>query len=375
MNNSRGVKIICNFGGLKWILLPSSKPIVMAHYRKDMKQLTLILAFSLLTAMTFAQTQNKFEVRGTATWKETNYPVTGYIYYQKDKAVVTDSLGHFMINSLDTGTYILSFNSIGLSKADTTITITKSNVLSFSFKIPSTCNDINAAKAQSDIKNNQIKLFLSGSVAPTFYPTDKKFEKAFKLSYDGYSDFKTENIDCYLSYNKVIFDYLDKQYGTRWRESVRADVEGIKRINNAPFFGKYILCDTCTSTIIVHHSECTTCGDISIDSGIVYLSNQIINMAITLVTKSDKNDLKHLSPNMISCTELYFSDKNYFSELWADTIAFKDFYKAFRLTGKVIEVKPRVLNNGVSEVYPSLFFKVDKATAVDTSYLNSIRKD
>ena len=139
------------------------------------------------------------------------------------------------------------------------------------------------------------------------------------------------------------------------------------------FSGNYIVCDTCQMTILVHHEECTTCGEITIDSGTVYLATKILEHIDTLAINSDQQDTFLLPPNYIPIHELFFSDKHYFTKLWTDTIEFKDFYKAFRLTGKVIEIKRRVLENGVVESYPSLLFKVDKAVQVDTGYLGKVR--
>ncbi|GAB2833076.1 hypothetical protein GCM10027043_38780 [Ferruginibacter profundus] len=41
------------------------------------------------------------------------------------------------------------------------------------------------------------------------------------------------------------------------------------------FFGDFTICDTCQMTILVHHEECTTCGEITVDSGEIYLSNDL----------------------------------------------------------------------------------------------------
>jgi hypothetical protein len=127
-------------------------------------------------------------------------------------------------------------------------------------------------------------------------------------------------------------------------------------------------------TILVHKEDCTTCGEITVDSGTTYLSNAILSITNKLAVNSNDLDSFVLSPNYVPIHELYFADENYSNKLWRDTIKFKDYYKAFRLTGKVVEIKRRVLDNGVVEIYPSLFFKVDKAVEVDTSYLSKVRQ-
>ncbi|MFI5141309.1 MAG: hypothetical protein ACHQII_03035, partial [Bacteroidia bacterium] len=84
------------------------------------------------------------------------------------------------------------------------------------------------------------------------------------------------------------------------------------------FFGNYNICDTCQTTILVHHDECTTCGDILVDSGTVYFTNQIYKQANALVDSSAKADSFLLSPNNIDVNQLYFSNPRQFTKLWSD---------------------------------------------------------
>jgi hypothetical protein len=138
------------------------------------------------------------------------------------------------------------------------------------------------------------------------------------------------------------------------------------------FNDEYKICDTCTTTILVHHNESTTSGEITIDSGIVYLSHEILKNVNSLAVNIEPSKKPIISPNHILNRELHFADKNYFNKLWKDTINFTDLYKAFRLKGKVTEIKRRKLENGVIESYPSLFFKVEKAVEIDTTYLKTV---
>ena len=48
------------------------------------------------------------------------------------------------------------------------------------------------------------------------------------------------------------------------------------------FSDNFTICDTCQMTILVHHDECTTCGEITIDSGAVFLTNKILKNVVTL---------------------------------------------------------------------------------------------
>jgi len=128
------------------------------------------------------------------------------------------------------------------------------------------------------------------------------------------------------------------------------------------FIGNYNICDTCKTTIFVHHDECTMCGEITVDSGTVYLTNQILKAANALINY--KTDSFLVSPNTIYINELYFADTSYFAKLYNNP---KTFDKKYFLTGKVVAVKHRHLSDSETEVYPSLFFAVDKATEIYTT--------
>ena len=141
---------------------------------------------------------------------------------------------------------------------------------------------------------------------------------------------------------------------------------------NIQFSGKYLVCDTCSTIIIVHHDECTNCGEISVDSGTVFITSNILRTIDSFGNSLTRIDSTNLFSNAVSVKELYFSDPGYFKNLWKDTVNFMDLYKVFRLTGKVTEIKRRVLDNGVVEENPSLFFKADKAEEIDTAYLKKI---
>jgi hypothetical protein len=148
----------------------------------------------------------------------------------------------------------------------------------------------------------------------------------------------------------------------------------LKQKEKITFNDEYKVCDTCTTTILVHHMESTRSGEITIDSGIVYLSNKILHNIDSLAVNTDNSKSYLIPPIHILNRELNFTDRNYFAKLWKDTVNFTDLYKVFRLKGKVTEIKRRKLDNGEIESYPSLFFKVDKAVEIDTSYLRKVEQ-
>jgi hypothetical protein len=84
----------------------------------------------------------------------------------------------------------------------------------------------------------------------------------------------------------------------------------------------------------------------------------------TLKDNSDQSDTLFVPHNTISLRELYFADSSYYEKLWPSTSSANNSSKFYRLTGKIVDVRRRVLQNGIIEAYPVLFFKVDTAQRV-----------
>ncbi len=125
-------------------------------------------------------------------------------------------------------------------------------------------------------------------------------------------------------------------------------------------------------TILMHHEECTDCGEIIVDSGTIYLTNTILKKAEKLPVPIDSSNIFSWPANRVSLTDLYFEDKHYFKKLYTDTVNYKDLYKVFRLKGRITDIGRRKLSNGVVSTSPSLFFRVEHATEVDTGYFKKI---
>ncbi len=115
-----------------------------------------------------------------------------------------------------------------------------------------------------------------------------------------------------------------------------------------------IFCDSCVSTLIVEHQECTECSDLFVDSGIVFIGGNAINQFDSDQKNNRKNRMHSLKLNTF---DLCFEDKNDYYKLWPDTITFKDWDKKYRVTGKV---------TGYHESY--LTFKLLNYTLLDTIY-------
>jgi len=178
--------------------------------------------------MTFAQSAESFEISGTVISSYTDEPISGAaIVYSRQEAVLTDSLGHFTIHRLSKGRYKLAFTALGFDNHDTTINIDNTNVDISKWVITTNCPDFNVDKALKDIKGHEAKLLLYGSIAPSIAQSDKEFKKKFGVTYVIFGDDEITREECKKVYNRVVFNYLDKKFGDKWRKEVRQDVVGL----------------------------------------------------------------------------------------------------------------------------------------------------
>ncbi|MFZ1800390.1 MAG: carboxypeptidase-like regulatory domain-containing protein [Chitinophagaceae bacterium] len=182
---------------------------------------------ALLTFLTFAQKADTLHISGILISANSNKPISdGRINFSPKKAILSDSAGHFTINGLCKGQYKLSFSALGYDNRDTIINIKNANVDNIVWIIATDCPGFSAGKALKDIKENKALLLLYGSIAPVIGPADKEFKKKFGVAYMIFGDDETVREECKKLYNKVVFDYLDKKFGKKWREEVRKDIVG-----------------------------------------------------------------------------------------------------------------------------------------------------
>ncbi|GAB2705045.1 hypothetical protein GCM10027037_33410 [Mucilaginibacter koreensis] len=137
-------------------------------------------------------------------------------------SVTSDSLGQFAFKDLPNGKYHLINKNY---KLDSTFIINGHSIIPFIIEL-NAC-DIDASQAVVDIQHSNVKLLLAGGIAPVYYHGQETFEMKYKLKYYEYGCTPPDQT-CMLAYNKVIFKYLDQQYGKRWRKEVRKDVIGYK---------------------------------------------------------------------------------------------------------------------------------------------------
>lgn len=142
--------------------------------------------------------------------------------------VVTNELGEFNINNLKPGLYKINISYIGYPNTDTSIEIINEPIDSLIYTLKIICNKYNEETARRDILSNNPKLLLFGSIVPIYYKGQEKFEQKYKIKYYDFGCVPEDCFECFEIYNKIIFKYLDKKFGKKWRKTVRKDVLGFK---------------------------------------------------------------------------------------------------------------------------------------------------
>jgi hypothetical protein len=94
------------------------------------------------------------------------------------------------------------------------------------FVNPETCEQIDEW-IKADFKNKNVYLFLQGGIAPVEYTTDKDFENKYGIYFFDFGCVPPSE-KCVIEYNSLVFDYLTKKYGKKWKREIRNDVIGFK---------------------------------------------------------------------------------------------------------------------------------------------------
>lgn len=119
------------------------------------------------------------------------------------------------------------------------------------------------------------------------------------------------------------------------------------------------LCDSCISTLIISHHECTGCSDLSVDSGFVFISSNIIEQFESESKKNlkDKDNVFYSEFRKLNTSDLLLDDRNDFDKLWPLTATWRDWTKKYRVTGRITEYKGTRLK-----------FKLSDYTLLDSLY-------
>jgi len=90
-------------------------------------------------------------------------------------------------------------------------------------------SEFNAGGAQRDIENNNMLVLLPGGLIQlTTTASDSLFEQKYHVRFLSQGCARRPDED-EQAYNHEVFNYLDQQYGRRWRREIRQDAIGLKQ--------------------------------------------------------------------------------------------------------------------------------------------------
>ncbi|NLR95141.1 FEKKY domain-containing protein [Flammeovirga agarivorans] len=199
------------------------------------KIITIVLLINLLlvsfSSLTFGQSVIQGYVKSSLTDLR---PITD-VYVEivnidnpiLEIATMADRNGFYKLTDLKLGkTYILKVSAFGYANQQFEIK-TDSDITKSDLTIEVSC-EYSKEHADTDWKNNKAKLLLVGSIAPLANTrADKKFEKKYGVKYYDFGCVPTD-FECIKIYNERIFELMDSEFGYKWRDKVRKDVEYLK---------------------------------------------------------------------------------------------------------------------------------------------------
>jgi hypothetical protein len=144
----------------------------------------------------------------------------------------TDENGFFCLKNIKKGPVKLNIKFFKL-EVDTVLLFSEKDSVFLNFEANlkmivcrSILCGINDSIAQIDITEGIPRLLIEGGLIAKKIHGQEMFEAKYGIKY---YDFGCISLDkkSIISYNKVIFNYLDNKYGRKWRKEVRKDVLGL----------------------------------------------------------------------------------------------------------------------------------------------------
>lgn len=195
---------------------------------------TLAISFLFISILSVAQPneQNTIEISGVVYSSVNNKPLSDVIisFDSGSRGTSTNQNGEFKYNyNLRSGDSIERVETIamGYKPLDTIINVNSGKNISLNIILKPYLG-INRQQALDHIKIGKINLLLSGGIAPVSYQSDKEFSKKYNLNFVEFGCEAVANESLY-EYNKTVFEYLDKQYGKKWRKEIRKDIIGLEK--------------------------------------------------------------------------------------------------------------------------------------------------
>ena len=156
---------------------------------------------------------------------------------------LTDSTGCFRMTGLEAGTYHLKAEYVGLAPCDTVVTLPSQHNDTLRMVLPLWYDYILKYDCSPELSKENI---LKGHPKLRLVIPEEQEQKIrthffwikYGVSYDVFYPLKKDGtLDCYLgvpnhmltAYNQVVFDYLDKKFGTSWRKEAPKGIFGLDK--------------------------------------------------------------------------------------------------------------------------------------------------
>ncbi len=193
------------------------------------------LCFNLLSVFAQGQTavNQTTDILGTvrAGNDSSGIPEANILIVGTTRGAVTDSIGRYRIEGVPIGNYPIRVRHVDFCDKETTVHVNDHPLQQIDFELSpdQPCCGLNDNIAKQDIASGQLHLFVQtgGIISPVYSDDDHDFEKRYSIRYRSFGCISPP-AECILSYNRILMDYLDKRYGSEWREEARPDVYGLR---------------------------------------------------------------------------------------------------------------------------------------------------
>ncbi len=82
---------------------------------------------------------------------------------------------------------------------------------------------------ENDVQKKSIRLYLLGGLVAVIRENDKPFQEKYKVTYHDFGCVVPANLDLYIAYNRLVFDYLNQNFKDDWKNEVNKNTLGLRR--------------------------------------------------------------------------------------------------------------------------------------------------
>lgn len=84
-------------------------------------------------------------------------------------------------------------------------------------------------KFKQDLQSKKLTVYLMGGIVSVIKEKDLEFQKQFKINYHDFGCTPPIDLEFYENYNRLVFEYLSKEYGKDWTASANQNAFGLKK--------------------------------------------------------------------------------------------------------------------------------------------------